>query len=115
MMDPELEALLRDAPDPESFEPSGPEWIAVEGSTNVAAVIYWVDPIQGASVGTLGMRFLNGGEYHYLSVPSNIWRALLHAANKGKGTGVSHWELIRRGGFTFRTITPPRKNWRKTK
>ncbi len=109
MMDPELEALLRDAPDPESFEPSGPEWIAVEGSSNVAAVIFWVDLLVGAHQGTLGMRFLNGGEYHYLAVGTNVYRALLHAQSKGK----AQWELIRRGGYTFRVITPPRKNWRK--
>jgi hypothetical protein len=113
-----LQQLLDEAPDPASFLPSGPEWVTVLGgdgqpSSNVHQVIFWPDAATGArgGLGLLGVRFYNGGEYHYLNVPENVWRALMHADSKGK----AHWDLIRRMGYTFRRIKAPERNWKSNR
>lgn len=90
--------------------PAPPSWLTVDGSSNVAAVIFWPDP-RGGTRGRLGMRFHNGGEYHYLMVEDYVFRALCSARSKGS----THWDLIRRKGYDFVCITKPRKNWRRTK
>ena len=89
--------------------PEEAAWVPVEGSSNVAEAAYWHHPTPGAT-GTLGMRFLNGGEYHYPGVPFYLYRALSGARSKGK----AHWELIRRRGYLAIRVVPPRKNWRRT-
>lgn len=121
MTDSELEALLArwDSSPPPDDEvelvlsggmrpPELPSWHQIDGSSNVAAVIYW--PTH-PPLGTLGVRFHNGGEYHYSRVPRWVFLALLSARSKG----TNHWELIRRRGYDFTCITRPRKNWRATR
>ncbi len=122
MTDAELEALLsRWDADPPSDEDLGaqlsgglpaphlPSWVQVDQSTNVDSFIFW--PGSTPSRGTLGMRFLNGGEYHYHEVPRHVYLALCSARSKG----INHWELVRRRNYHFTTVTKPRKNWRRTR
>ena len=47
-------------------------------SSNIAAVAY-----DDAS-NTLGVRFLNGGEYHYHGVPRSVFDGLLEASSVGR-------------------------------
>lgn len=46
-------------------------------SSNLAAVAY--DP----STSTLGIKFLNGSEYHYYGVPAGVHQSLMAAGSKG--------------------------------
>lgn len=46
-------------------------------SSNVAAVGY------DEETSTLGVKFLNGSEYHYSGVPKSVYEGLLSAASVG--------------------------------
>lgn len=53
------------------------EYVSVS-SSNVAAVGY------DASTNTLGVRFLNGSEYHYIGVPQEVFEELKSAPSVGR-------------------------------
>lgn len=53
------------------------EYVPVS-SSNLAAVGY------DASAGTLGIRFLNGGEYHYYGVSEDVYQGFFTAASVGR-------------------------------
>lgn len=93
-------------------------WLEIDGSSNVAAVACWPDA-SDPNLCTLGMRFLNGGEYHYQGVPRGVHRivSLGRTARSGGrlSWGEPFWELVRRRGYPYVCVTRPRKNWRRTR
>lgn len=63
-------------------------------STNIAAVGY--DDEQTL----LGVRFLNGREYHYFGVPRDVFDALLSAPSVGQYFNA----YVRKGGYAFQQV-----------
>ena len=49
---------------------------------------------------TLGIRFLNGSEYHYLDVPDDIYNGLLQAESPGKFLN----KYVIKAGYSYRRI-----------
>ncbi len=63
-------------------------------STTLAAVGY--DP----ATATLGVRFLNGSEYHYFEVPPDVFTGFFTAASL---TGhLNH--VVKRGGYRYARV-----------
>lgn len=54
---------------------------------------------------TLGVRFRNGGEYHYRHVPQDVYDGLLKAPSKGTYFD----QHIKKAGFAFERVTPGRR------
>lgn len=77
--------------------------MVVEGSSNVAEIIYWYNH-SGPDSASMGMRFLSGREYHYWGIPESVYVAIVEAESRGE----SHWELVRRRGYHFKRQT----DWR---
>lgn len=63
-------------------------------SSNVAAVGY--DPASN----TLGIRFLNGSEYHYHSVGEDVYQGLLTASSVGRYLN----ECVKKAGYPYTRI-----------
>jgi KTSC domain len=58
-------------------------------STSVAAIGY------ESETNTLGVRFQNGGEYHYFGVPEDVFEALKSASSIGSYIN----EYIKKAGY----------------
>jgi hypothetical protein len=69
------------------------EYIPVS-SSNVAAVAY------NAPTNTLGVRFLNGSEYHYFGVPEEIFEALKSATSVGTYLNAA----VKKGGYSYQRV-----------
>jgi hypothetical protein len=63
-------------------------------SSNVAAVGYDDD------TNTLGVRFLNGTEYHYLNVPKDVFEGLKSASSVGTYLN----QYIKKGGYSYSRV-----------
>lgn len=86
-----------------------PRWVDVgANSSNVAALRHVEDE---TGTGLLGVRFHNGGEYLYYGVPAHVYRQLLEAGSHGE----EHWASVRRAGYSYFVVTPPRKQWRQSR
>jgi hypothetical protein len=69
------------------------DYVAVS-SSNIAAVAY----DEGGRI--LGVRFINGREYHYRGVPQSVYRGLLIAASKG-----SYFDaFVKRAGYGYSRV-----------
>lgn len=99
--DRSVEDVLGEAP----ASASSPQWVSVGASSNVDAVAWW--PIS-EPLGILALRFLNGGEYHYLDVPRATYELLLRADSPGE----EMWAHVRRAGYTVIIYQKPARNWR---
>jgi len=66
------------------------EYVPVS-SSNVAAVAY------DDATNTLGVRFLNGTEYHYSGVPRDVYEGLLNASSVGSYLN----EHVKKAGYPF--------------
>ena len=64
-------------------------------SSNVAAVAY-----DDAS-STLGVRFLNGTEYHYTGVPRDVYEGLLSASSVGTYLN----QQIKKSGYGYTRVS----------
>lgn len=91
---------------PYSEEDIDPVWVAVS-SSNVAELIYF--PRDSGPRGTsLGVRFVNGGEYYYYAVPRSVYASLLAAYSVGQ----CHWQAIRRRGYDYWCAVKPDTRWK---
>lgn len=63
-------------------------------SSNVAAVGY--DDEQSV----LGVRFLNGSEYHYFGVPRDVFDGLLGASSVGQYLNA----YVKQGGYAYQRV-----------
>jgi hypothetical protein len=64
-------------------------------SSNVAAVAY------DDTTSTLGVRFLNGSEYHYYGVPRDVYEGLLNATSVGTYLN----QLIKKSGYSYSHVS----------
>ena len=64
-------------------------------SSNVAAVAF--DP----DTNTLGVRFLNGSEYHYFGVPEEVFEALKSASSVGSYLNAA----IKKAGYGYQRVS----------
>jgi KTSC domain len=63
-------------------------------SSNIAAIAY--EP----ETSTLGVRFLNGGEYHYFAVPEGVFLGLQSASSVG-----SYFDqYVKKAGYSFSKV-----------
>jgi hypothetical protein len=64
-------------------------------SSNIAAVAY------DDAASTLGVRFLNGGEYHYSGVSRDVFEGLKGASSVG-----SYFDQhIKKGGYPYAKVS----------
>jgi hypothetical protein len=70
------------------------EYVSVS-SSNVAAVGY------DDATNTLGVRFLNGSEYHYFGVPRDVYDALRGASSVGTYFNAN----VKKAGYGYAQIS----------
>ena len=63
-------------------------------SSNIAAIGY------DDTTNTLGVRFLNGTEYHYHGVPRDVYDGLVNAGSKGTYLN----QLIKKSGYSYSRV-----------
>jgi len=63
-------------------------------SSNVAAIAY--DPVTS----TLGVRFLNGSEYHYFGVPQDVFESLRAASSVGTYLNTT----VKKAGYAYQRV-----------
>ena len=64
------------------FDPI-PSWQPVQGSTNISGFAYIQSGDLSAYLGTLFIRFSNGGEYKYESFPAQLAEDFFGSESKG--------------------------------
>jgi hypothetical protein len=69
------------------------EYLSVS-SSNVAAVGYESD------TSTLGVRFLDGSEYHYFGVPQEVFEGLRSASSVGSYLN----EYVKKAGYSYTKV-----------
>lgn len=83
---------------------SSVQWVSVS-SSNVDAVSWWPT---SEPLGILALRFVNGGEYHYLDVPRATYDLLMRSGSPGSAV----WDRVRRAGYHCITYQKPARSWR---
>jgi hypothetical protein len=63
-------------------------------SSNIGSIGY------DETTSTLGIRFLNGSEYHYYGVPRDVYDGLMGAGSKGSYLN----QLVKKSGYSYSRV-----------